>query len=197
MREDHYYEGDAIGANTSVLSSRFRIVTYMIFQYLVYGAIGWIVETSYIYVVYDHFSRRGLISHGLPMIPLFGYGGLLIVTLLKRWKNKPAIIYFFSVFLATSIEFLTGLSNLYLLNRQTWNYNRIPLSYKGFVALPVSLAWGLLITLIVYILEPALEKAFKKSGPIMAGIIWAISFACIYCHFTDFLTLFIKLIHLN
>lgn len=192
MRDNHYNYAKALVSDFAASFNRFRNTTYMIFQYLVYGALGWLVETSYIYSIHDHFSRRGLINHGLPFIPLFGYGGLLIVSILKRWKHRPIMLYILSVLLASAIELFTALTNIYFFDRRSWSYSGMPFSYRGYIALPVSLAWGALIVFIIYIFEPYLYNIFARSGPLMTGIVWALSCACVYCHCCDFLILLIK-----
>lgn len=123
---------------------------------------------------------------------MFGYGGLLIVSILKRWKHRPIMLYILSVLLASAIELFTALTNIYFFDRRSWSYSGMPFSYRGYIALPVSLAWGALIVFIIYILEPYLNKLFTRSGSIMTGIVWTLSLACIYCHFSDFLILLIN-----
>jgi uncharacterized membrane protein len=161
-------------------------------QFLIYGFIGWFIETIYILLVRDHFAYRGLLSYGLPFIPLFVYGGAVIVQLIKRFRGKPVLMYVFATLLASCLELLTGLSNVFLLNHRTWNYSGMPLSFAGHIALPISLGWGLVLTLITYFLEPRVERLTGSTNQIrLAAIVWPLSLICLICQFVDFCRLLI------
>ena len=51
--------------------------------------VGWIWEVSLSMISYGRFVNRGVL-HG-PWIPIYGFGCVLILLLLKRFRMRPKV----------------------------------------------------------------------------------------------------------
>ncbi len=150
--------------------------------FIAYSVFGWVIETSYIAAVNGHFAHRGLIDHGLPLIPLFGYCGLIMVHLLLPLKKKPLLVFCSSVLLTTLAEYLTSMMNTHIFHVRTWDYSNIPFSFEGRIALPISLGWGLLALLVIYWLDPLFKKLIRMIRLFPATLIsWSLLIYIIVC----------------
>lgn len=69
--------------------------------------IGWFWEVSSHVVLYHSFANRGVL-HG-PWLPIYGVGGLLILMLLKKFREKPVVEFLLAVLLCGVVEYFTGL----------------------------------------------------------------------------------------
>ena len=68
--------------------------------------IGWLYEVG-IFLVEDHiFVNRGVL-YG-PWLPIYGSGGVAILVLLKKYRDKPIVLFFATMLLCGLIEYVGG-----------------------------------------------------------------------------------------
>ena len=144
--------------------------------------VGWIFETLVCLFQSGTLCDRGFLF--LPFCPVYGAPVCVIYLLLGRptdgvfyrllirKKSKPTgqvckecksvsvLLYFLTAMvIATTAELVVGLV-LDVMGVSLWSYGGLPLCYKGLICLPVSLLWGVLISLVAQFLLPKAEKAF-------------------------------------
>ncbi|HJE14465.1 MAG TPA: putative ABC transporter permease [Lapidilactobacillus dextrinicus] len=124
----------------------------VVLQFFVYGFIGWLWETGLYLVKEHHFVSRGFLIG--PIIPIYGFGVLAVLYLLKPWVNNIVLLYISATIVVTALEFLTGYLLEKIFHTKWWNYEKVPLNLGGYVALPVSLFWGICCVLIVEFVQP-------------------------------------------
>ena len=147
-----------------------RDVSVTSLAFFILSFLGWVYETLLVKVLYGEFSDRGFLR--LPFCPI--YGGvvcvlyLLVGTPKDGWIARAVhstysrkgdsvhlerfmryLIYFLlsSVF-ATVGELVIGLI-FQNLGCELWSYAAYPHNYKGVVCLPVSVFWGILLTIVM------------------------------------------------
>ena len=151
-----------------------------------YCVLGWCYEVFLEVVVYRWgFSNRGFLWG--PYLPVYGVGALLILGCLGRLKNRPlrvgrvnlmpAVVFLAVVALTTVVELIAS----YLLEWTTggwlWDYTRYAIQWQGRICLSASLRFGVGGMVILYLLQPLLEKGMDKLGAKRRKIVFAVLFS--------------------
>ncbi len=139
--------------------------------FLAYSFLGWCYEVFLETVVYRWgFSNRGFLWG--PYLPVYGVGVLLLLTCLRGWSRRklligrlnlmPVVVFLAVVILTTAVE----LAASYILEWKTggwlWDYTRYTYQWQGRICLSASMRFGLGGMVILYGLQPLLER----------GLIW-------------------------
>jgi cardiolipin synthase len=142
---------------------------YIFYVFLLYGAIGWIYESSLV-----SFQKKSLVNRGFltgPIIPIYGCGALLLY--LVFWDSRDNLIFVFigSVILATLLEFITSLAMELIFHTRWWDYSKYRFNLNGRVCLMVSLFWGALAIFMLHILHPGINIIIRdvprKTGELL------------------------------
>lgn len=153
-------------------------------MFMLISCIGWCMETAYVFLCFGRLSDRGFLS--MPFCPIYGasilavyfavgtpQGGVL-QPLFAKAKGLPLparaaayaglyLLYFFAAALIpTAAEFLTGLFFDKLFGIRLWDYTDRAFNILGYVCLPMSALWGLLITTAMALLWTPLEKLLAR-----------------------------------
>lgn len=149
--------------------SRMETVYYMrhysvwslILLFFTFAFIGWVWEVSLHLISDGVFVNRGVL-HG-PWLPIYGYGGVLILVLLTRMRRYPALEFVSAVVLCGCIEYFTAYY-LELTNdgMKWWDYSGYFLNLHGRICAEGLLVFGIGGMAIVYILAPILDNQFRK-----------------------------------
>jgi uncharacterized membrane protein len=145
----------------------------MIFYFLACGFMGWIVETIDVWITTGKLTDRGILFFtplpiglpliwGLPIIFLYGFGGVAVVYLLKRYKKSPVALFITGLVSMTLIELGTSYLMEATIHRSYWDYSNSFMNFDGRICLTSSIAWGVLSMVLVYGLMPAVEHIFKE-----------------------------------
>lgn len=124
--------------------------------FFLYSGVGWLWECFYVSVRTRHLVNRGFL-HG-PWLPIYGAGALLVLFLTLPVRNSPALVFFLGMTGATLLEYGTGAVMERIFQMRYWDYSKEPLNVNGYICLPVSFAWGLFSTVLIYILHPPIER---------------------------------------
>lgn len=134
--------------------------------------LGYIVETLWCYVRNKKFeSRKGLIYE--PIVPMYGFSGVIIVLISKLYQAKKLYeIFFIGFLISTNVEFISSIFQEKVFGTKSWDYSNYPLNIGGRVNLIYSILFGL-VTLIAYkiILNPFFNFFMKiKINPLIISI---------------------------
>lgn len=145
---------------------------YRVFLYFFsFSIFGWLVETVCVVVAYHRMPHRGLILYGIPAVPLYGFCGLMILFILEpALKKHPIRLFLVATVLMTMIEYFISIQDELISHKRTWDYSSLPMNFQGRVQLFVSLFWGVITLLAVYVINPTLKKWVKKVRPPVAGV---------------------------
>lgn len=160
-----------------IFSSSFLRFYSVFIYFLCFSFIGWIVETAYIVIAFRRFAPRGLISYGVPIIPVFGFCGIMLLFYLEPiFKKHPLRLYMVATVLMTLFEYFISFQDEFFSHGRTWNYSYLPFNYQGRIQLYASLEWGILALVSVYVIGPQLKKFVIWLNPLFSATITWILF---------------------
>ncbi len=123
--------------------------------------VGWIWEVSLSMISYGRFVNRGVL-HG-PWIPIYGFGCVLILLLLKRFRMRPKVEFSMAVLLCGCIEYFTGLVLELTHNGQKWwDYTGYFLNLHGRICAEGLLVFGVGGMAFVYVIAPLIDNWVKE-----------------------------------
>jgi len=134
----------------------------LINTFLFYSIIGHIVE-NFVYTKVDSGILYGYWT------PIYGIGVLLIILIFnlicKIWKKKwmrPFWLFLFSALIIGGIEFIGGMIIEKVFGRVFWDYSSQTFNIGRYTSLKMMLIWGIASLLIIYIINPIVQKILKK-----------------------------------
>ena len=123
--------------------------------------VGWIWEVSLSMISYGKFVNRGVL-HG-PWIPIYGFGCVLILLLLKRFRMRPKVEFSMAVLLCGCIEYFTGFFLELTHNGQKWwDYTGYFLNLHGRICAEGLLVFGVGGMAFVYVVAPLIDNWVKE-----------------------------------
>lgn len=123
--------------------------------------VGWIWEVSLSMISYGRFVNRGVL-HG-PWIPIYGFGCVLILLLLKRFRMRPKVEFSMAVLLCGCIEYFTGFFLELTHNGQKWwDYTGYFLNLHGRICAEGLLVFGVGGMAFVYVVAPLIDNWVKE-----------------------------------
>ena len=123
----------------------------IIFALISFG--GWVYETIYCSVVEGEFTKRGFLFG--PTCPIYGIGALAVWLVLGQISN-PIIVFFIGGFLATVIEYSTGLFLERRFKKKWWDYSMFKFNLHGRVCPQASAVFGAFSVTSVFVLVPTM-----------------------------------------
>jgi len=124
---------------------------------------GWIYELVFYRIAVGRWINRGT-SLG-PWIPVYGFGGLLMLFSCWPLRKKPLLVFFTGGAVAAALEFFTGLFLFKVLNMRLWDYNTEPWNYLnvgGYVCFRSVAIFCFFALLLVYAVMPLLLSVKRR-----------------------------------
>lgn len=133
----------------------------LIALFFIFAIIGWIWEVVLHIIVDGEFVKRGVLQG--PWLPIYGYGGILILTVLNKFRAKPLTQFIATIILCGTIEYFTSVYLEIIYDGQKWwDYSGYFLNLHGRICAEGLLVFGLGGIAIVYIVAPLLDNIIKK-----------------------------------
>lgn len=123
----------------------------IIFALISFG--GWVYETIYCSVVEGEFTKRGFLFG--PTCPIYGIGALAVWLALGQISN-PFIVFIIGGFLATVIEYSTGLFLERRFKKKWWDYSMFKFNLHGRICPQASAVFGAFSVTSVFVLVPTM-----------------------------------------
>ena len=122
-----------------------------LFNFFIYGFIGWIIENIFCYYIHGHFQKDGFLKG--PFKPMYAIAMPLIIEL---YNVVPNIIFLIviSFIIPTSVEYITGFMMRKFFNKNYWDYSKEKFNYEGIICLRFSLIWVILSVIDVKVIHP-------------------------------------------
>ena len=140
--------------------------------FFAFAAIGWLWEVGLHLALEGELVNRGTMLG--PWLPIYGAGGVLAVLLLRRFADKPLLMFALGTALCTVIEYGTGKYLLAVYGLRWWDYSMYPLNIDGLVSPLTSLLFGLGCCAAVYWAGPALAARFRRLNQRQARMLLAV-----------------------
>lgn len=145
-----------------------RVCRYVLLYFLI-SFLGWLWETLYMAIAFGGFYDRGFLS--LPFCPIYATCIFAVYFLLgtpqegkgilKNVRKTPRRILFYAFFsflLPTAAELAFGAFFDRILGVPLWTYRHYPYNFYGYICLPVSLSWPIMLLTFMHFIFPSLKK---------------------------------------
>ena len=162
-----------IGINFSK-KKKIEIIRDLLIFFLTFCMIGWIYEELVFIIEENILVNRGFLFG--PWLPIYGVGGLLILLLFLKTKDKkinigkinirPLIIYIQSTILSTALELITT----YIIDfmggnfKTLWDYSEKSMNFEGRIALVPDAKFGIIAVMAIYVVQPILKKVISNKN---------------------------------
>lgn len=127
---------------------------YLLF--MMYSIIGWIVEMIYTFIGNKKLVNRGFLIG--PYCPIYGWGCMAITLLLKNITEYPVLVFFMTILICSVLEYSTSYFMEKMFKTRWWDYSNKKFNINGRICLNTMLPFGILGTLIMYLVNPILTK---------------------------------------
>lgn len=149
---------------------------YYLNTFFIYSILGFIWETIIKYIFFPHMHNGFLYG---PWIPVYGFGACIIIFIMRlifnRFKLKRIykiiLLFLISSITLTILEFIGGHLIELLTNKIFWNYSKLKFNIGHYIALEISLIWGIMSLVITYIIKPIIDKLLKKIPSIITYLV--------------------------
>lgn len=132
--------------------------------FFIAATIGWLFEVILHIIEHGEFANRGTL-HG-PWLPIYGYGSIVILTVLHKFRKKPQQQFILIIILCGVIEYFTSVYLEHIHNgMKWWDYSGYFLNIQGRICAEGLLAFGLGGLILVYFLAPLIDNTLQKINP--------------------------------
>lgn len=144
--------------------------------FFIYSFLGWLLEVLFVAIRRRRYVDRGVLNS--PLCIVYGFAGVIIAVTMPDIRESTFFLFLFSALYATVIEWIAG----HILERATdtrwWDYSHLPMNLDGYVALPVSVLWGILGVVVVKWGNPLLLDLIRMipqpAGVIILGVLFVL-----------------------
>lgn len=148
----------------------------LILMFFTFSGIGWVWEVILHIIEDGMIINRGVLTG--PWLPIYGFGGILILTVLKKWRSQPFKIFGLIILLCGIIEYTTSAALESIFGVIWWDYSDMLLHIQGRVCIEGLLIFGIGGLFIIYAAAPKLDDLFsrlsRRSGLVLSIILTSI-----------------------
>ena len=145
--------------------------------FFIYSFLGWIMEVTLTLITDKKFVNRGFLLG--PCCPIYGCGCILLNLLLHNYTNNILVLFILTMFTCSLLEYITSFLMEKIFKLRWWDYSQMKFNINGRICLETMIPFGLLASLIIYVLHPAVIKLVDKLSP-TALLVVAITLFIIY-----------------
>ncbi len=146
--------------NETVNYMRKYTIPSLIMIFFVFCFIGWIWEVVLRLVNEGRFVNRGMLRG--PWLPIYGSGGVLILTCLYRLRRKAWMQFASAVVMAGLVEYFTSYALEMAHGEKWWDYSGYFINIHGRICGEGLMVFGMGAIAGVYILAPLIDDYVSK-----------------------------------
>ena len=146
----------------------YDVYTYILF-FFTFSFVGWAWEVFYHLLLDGTFVNRGTMLG--PWLPIYGFGGLFILILLKPFREKHLLFLIGCMALAGILEYSTAWYLETFKHMKWWDYTGYFLNIKGRVCLEGLSVFALGGAAVTYFVAPLLNNLYFKIKPVLKIIL--------------------------
>ena len=128
----------------------------LILYFFIFAFLGWVLESLFSLYALGHFTKRGFL-YG-PICPIYGYGAIMLITILNKYKNNSFKLFFYSIIIFSTFEYIVSFVLDALFATHWWDYTNDFLNLNGRISIFYSLAWGIIAILFINHIYPFMQK---------------------------------------
>ena len=141
----------------------------IVLLFFTFSFVGWLWEVILKLAESGHFVNRGTM-YG-PWLPIYGFGGILILIILKPIRKNPWLTFILACILCGIVEYTTGWYLETFKHMKWWDYTGYILNIKGRVCIEGLIVFGLGGCSFTYVFAPLIDNMYKKIRPDIKKII--------------------------
>lgn len=153
------------------------VICRFFLYFIIYSFLGWLIEVGCKSIQYKRFVNRGFLLG--PICPIYGYGVLFIVLLIGDDTSDILSVFLKSILICSVLEYFTSYFMEKLFKVRWWDYSNNKFNINGRICLETMIPFGLLGTLVVYVIHPLIVRfvnLFSSKFLIIIGIILFIAY---------------------
>jgi len=137
--------------------------------FLLYAFLGWVMETIYCFLKTKKWIDRGFLIG--PVCPIYGFGCLFIFAFLQKYFNDPIVLFVLIVVICSVLEYFTSYLMEKLFKARWWDYSNKNFNLNGRICLGNLLAFGLGGMMVVYLMQPLVNKLMSKLTGVLLHVL--------------------------
>ena len=166
--DDRYKRKFRKWLNNINYDKNYSITTYILL-FFTFSIFGWVWEVFLHCLNTGEFVNRGTM-YG-PWLPIYGFGGVLILVLLKKYRDNPRLLFILAFVLCGIVEYLTAWYLETFKHLRYWDYSGYFLNIQGRICLEGLLFFGLGGCGFTYIIAPILDNLYQKINPKLKNVL--------------------------
>lgn len=136
---------------------------YFLFNFFVFGIIGWGIEQLYCLAVTGHFQQDGFLQG--PFKPMYAIAMSLLILLNDTFFLSSFALLLMCAMIPTTVEYLAGLLTRHVFHKDYWDYSKLKFNFQGLICPQFSICWTILTFIGVhyvqpYVMIPVYEQVF-------------------------------------
>jgi len=166
------------------------------YLFVLFSFIGWLYEVGLAFLYGFGFVNRGFLFG--PYLPIYGFGGLILVVSLAGVMKKPRcwgrvpmtpfLVFLLIVLITTVLEYAASAGLEFIFHKRWWDYSHYAFNLNGRVCLSASLRFGLGGMVFVYVLAPLIKRLagkipenIRNRGALLILGLLLLDFICTMC----------------
>lgn len=171
--------------DAKIKENKYLLLARLYLVVLIFSFAGWVWEVIHVSMLAGELVDRGFLFG--PVCPIYGVTMVIAYFLMGMPKKPMGILkategkwYQYPLYglaaiaLPTLVELVVGYGSELLFDIRLWDYShyvldvngqQIPLHFMGYIALPISVIWFVLIFVVMVFFFPALLKLTEKFPP--------------------------------
>ena len=133
--------------------------TFILFFFF-FSIFGWVFEVFFYLINEGSFINRGTMTG--PWLPIYGFGGLMIIYCLRPMRQKPALLFASSVVVCGTLEYFTSWALEKIVGLKWWDYTGYFMNINGRVCLEGLTVFGLMGVAMTYFIAPVVDDILAK-----------------------------------
>ena len=135
----------------------------LILIFFTVAMVGWLWEIMLCLIYEERLVNKGTMMG--PWLPIYGYGAVLILVLLKKYRRKSLNLFLMAFLVCGILEYGTAWYLETFKGLKWWDYTGYFLNIKGRVCLEGLMFFGFGGSILTYLVGPLLYNMYKKISP--------------------------------
>ncbi len=135
-------------------------ITLLFLYFITYSFLGWCVETTFCCIMEKRWVARGFLFG--PICPIYGVGAILMILFFAPLSGNLILFYVTATVVMSAWEYFVGWFLETTTKVKYWDYSNVPFNIKGRVCLPISLCWGVLSYITIFLIHPHVAGLYAR-----------------------------------